>query len=102
MEAVVLSPLVLVGAAPALVVAVVLLLVAGVVPPGGLAVELHPASTNAAAAGATASAASLDEWSVTKARIDPRFPVAQPGTCWSRLVMPSSRPRSQRIGAPPW
>ena len=105
-EAVVLAPLCRWSARRALVV------VGGagrrvvVEPPGGLAVELQPASTKAATAGARASAASLDEsvsdvgahhssiplgWSHDSA-------VPQPGTCWSRLVMPSSRPRSQRNG----
>jgi hypothetical protein len=40
------------------------LLDVGVVPPGGLAVELQPASVNVAIAGASATAASLDERSI--------------------------------------
>jgi hypothetical protein len=61
-DAVVLAPLVLVGAAPPPVVAVEPLVFDVVVaPPGGLAVELQPATTKAATAGARASAASLDE-----------------------------------------
>src|ERR1700758_3399327 len=73
MDAVGLPSLVLVGAAPPLV-ALALLAVVVVEPAGGLAVELHPASTNAATVGARVSAASLDEWSVLCARIYPRFP----------------------------
>jgi hypothetical protein len=116
-EAVVLGALdAVLGAAPPLVVAVARVVVV-VVPAGGLAVELHAVSAKAAkAAGARANATSLDECSVMQARIVPRFPpvsvarkwladnqeypVPQPGTCWSRLVMPSSRPRSQTNGAP--
>jgi hypothetical protein len=70
---VVLAPLVPVGPAAPLVVVAVLFVVVAVVPPGGLAVELQPASTKATAAGARASAASLDERSVMWSRIDPRF-----------------------------
>src|ERR1700757_248549 len=73
MDAVVLSPPELVGPAAPLVVLLALLFVVAVVPAGGWAVEEHPASTNAATAGARASAASLDECSVMWARIDPRF-----------------------------
>jgi hypothetical protein len=84
-EAVVLALVPVVGAAPALVVVVALLFLAVLAPPGGLAVELQPASTKAATAGARTTAASLDEWSVMWARIATRFPsliaVPQPGTC---------------------
>jgi len=62
-EAVVLALLPVVGEPAALVVAVVLLDV-GVVPPGGLAVELQPASANVAIAGASATAASLEGRSI--------------------------------------
>jgi hypothetical protein len=60
-DAVVLALVPVVGAAPALVVVVALLVVAVVEPPGGLAVELQPASTKAASAGARAKAATLHE-----------------------------------------
>jgi hypothetical protein len=72
-EAVVLALLPVVGVAAALVVALVLLDVA-VVPPGGLAVELQPASANAAIAGASAAAANLGERSIMLGRNVPRFP----------------------------
>jgi hypothetical protein len=56
MDAVVLAPLdPVVGAAPALVVALLLFVVVVEEPAGGPAVELHPASTRAAAAGVMAS-----------------------------------------------
>jgi hypothetical protein len=73
-EAVVLGAVeAVVGAAPALVVAVAWDVVA-VVPAGGLAVELQAVSPKAVAtAGASASATSRDECSVMQARIVSQF-----------------------------
>src|SRR5690349_4653014 len=107
MDAVVLAELDSVGAAPALVVALLFVVVV-VVPPGGLAVELQPARTSAAAAGVTASTAKRSERSRMSTGMLPRFfigwccaAMVQPGTCCNRLVMPSSRPRSHSAGWPP-
>lgn len=67
-EAVVDSPVVTVGAAVGPLVAVVVVAVAGVVvAAGGLAVELQPASGNAAAASARAKVANR-EWVARSAR----------------------------------
>jgi hypothetical protein len=75
MDAVVLAPLdPVVGAALALVVALLFVVVVEE-PAGGLAVELQPATTSAAAAGATANAASLRRWSKVLTRIVFRSPL---------------------------